>query len=108
MTAYRWVGNHDYRDHAHGRVIEPGEELPTEIAERVARAHPHDVDEVTTTTHDDISIDVLIEQTAAAQVDAIEAGELDDHLAALEEANDATNGYATVDDAIERRRAELG
>lgn len=46
MTAYRWVGVHAYNDHANGRVIEPGEELPDDIAERVAESHPYDVEAI--------------------------------------------------------------
>jgi hypothetical protein len=42
---YRWVGAHAYRDHRNDRVIEPGEEIG-EDAERIAAAHPHDVEEV--------------------------------------------------------------
>jgi hypothetical protein len=48
MSAYRWVGAHAYRDHAHGRRIQPGELLPAGIAADVAAAHP---DSVTETSH---------------------------------------------------------
>ncbi|WP_455448305.1 hypothetical protein [Natrinema thermotolerans] len=44
--AYRWTGSHAFRDHANDRVIDPGEELPDDIAEQVADAHPHDVEEI--------------------------------------------------------------
>lgn len=44
--AYRWAGTHAYRDHANDRVIEPGEEIPADVVEQVAAAHPHQVEEV--------------------------------------------------------------
>ncbi|PCR89315.1 hypothetical protein [Natrinema ejinorense] len=43
---YRWVGSHAFRDHANDRVIEPGEELPEDIADQIAAAHPHDVEPI--------------------------------------------------------------
>jgi hypothetical protein len=46
MVTYRWTGSHAYRDHAHDRVIDPGEELPADIADRVVTSHPHDVEEL--------------------------------------------------------------
>lgn len=42
----RWDGAHAYRDHANDRVIEPGEFIGDD-AERIAAAHPHDVERVT-------------------------------------------------------------
>lgn len=42
----RWDGAHAYRDHANDRVIEPGEFIG-DGAERIASAHPHDVERVT-------------------------------------------------------------
>ncbi|WP_436933690.1 hypothetical protein [Halovenus marina] len=44
--SYRWTGTHAYRDHANDRVIEPGDEIPDGVAERIAAAHPHDVEEI--------------------------------------------------------------
>lgn len=43
---YRWTGAHAFRDHANDRVIEAGEELPEDVAEQVAAAHPHDVERI--------------------------------------------------------------
>jgi len=43
---YRWTGSHAFRDHANDRVIEPGEELPEDIADSVVSAHPYDVEEI--------------------------------------------------------------
>jgi hypothetical protein len=50
---YRWTGTHAYRDHANDRAIEPGEQLPEDIAEQVAGAHPFDVERVEEPDDDD-------------------------------------------------------
>jgi len=44
--AHRWTGSHAFRDHANDRVIDPGEELPEDIADDVVSAHPYDVEEI--------------------------------------------------------------
>jgi len=40
-----WTGTHPYRDHANGHTIEPGEEIPEGCADRIAAAHPRNVEE---------------------------------------------------------------
>lgn len=55
--AYRWTGSHAYRDHANDRVIEPGAEIPADAAERIAAAHPHQVEEIDQEGDDDGSDD---------------------------------------------------
>jgi hypothetical protein len=113
MSEYRWAGTHAYNDHANGRVIEPGAELPDEIAERVADAHPYDVEAIDDETEggddDDgeFDLDAFLDENASDQVEAIESGAVDNHLSAIQEANAAENEYATVDEAVDERLAEL-
>lgn len=45
MPSYRWAGSHAYRDHRNGRTIEPGD-LIGQGVERIAAAHPQDVERV--------------------------------------------------------------
>jgi hypothetical protein len=47
MARYRWTGQHPYRDHREERVIEPGD---TFDVERIAAAHPDNVERVDDTT----------------------------------------------------------
>jgi len=107
--AYRWMGAHAYRDHANDRSIEPGEELPEDIAEQVADAHPHDVERV-----EDDSDEVAAEapevpdppfDPAEYTVDELHAA-LDDgdysdaELDALADAEAAEEGRTTALEAI--------
>jgi hypothetical protein len=45
VPSYRWAGAHPYRDHRNGRTIEPGG-LIRQRAERIAAAHPQDVERI--------------------------------------------------------------
>lgn len=116
MSEYRWAGTHAYNDHANGRVIEPGEELPDDIAERVAESHPYDVEAVEDDAEDseedagsgdEFDLETFLDENASDQVEAIEAGDVDDHLSAIREENAEENEYATVDEAVDERLTEL-
>jgi len=115
MTGYRWVGVHDYNDHANDRVVEPGEALPDDISDRVAESHPYDVESIEddasegeeTETGDGFGLDTFLGQTASEQVDAIESGGVDDHLSAIQDGNEAENEFTTVEEAVEQRLDEL-
>lgn len=117
MSEYRWAGSHAYNDHANGRVVEPGEELPDDIAERVAESHPYEVEPIEGDTvppeegagsGDEFDLDSFLGENASDQVNAIEGGDVDDHLSAIREANAEENEYATVKAAVDERLAELG
>jgi len=54
-----------------------------------------------------VFVQAFIAQDATDQVAAIEAGEVDAYLDAIADANANGEDYATVEDAIEMRRAEL-
>jgi len=116
MSEYRWDGTHAYNDHENGRVIEPGDELPDDIAERVAESHPYDVETVEDDAEDseegagsggEFELDSFLDENASDQVEAIEAGDVDDHLSAIQERNAEENEYATVEEAVDERLAEL-
>lgn len=116
MSEYRWDGTHAYNDHANGRVVEPGEKLPDDIAERVAESHPYDVESIEDDTvapeegagsGDEFDLDSFLDENASDQVEAIEAGDVDGHLSAIREANAEENEYATVARAVDDRLAEL-
>jgi hypothetical protein len=118
MSGYRWDGTHAYKDHANDRVIEPGEELPDDIAERVSDSHPYDVEaideadeaeaaEAEADAEDGFDLDEFVDQNASNQVDAIESGDVDDHLSAIQDANAEENEYATVEEAVDERQAAL-
>jgi len=108
--AYEWHGSHAYRDHANGREIEPGDELPGDIADRLADAHPQDVravdaDDADASGDESASFDTDdwlagdYEERAAAVAD----GRVDAHLDAIE----ACETSETVTDAVEQRRADI-
>jgi len=105
---WRWAGAHAYRDHANDRSIGPGEELPADIADRVAASHPRDVESI---EGDDAETDDGVEWTEEAWLDgsygerrdAVEDGRVDEHLADIE----AVETSDTVIEAVEARRAEL-
>lgn len=111
MSGYRWAGSHAYRDHANNQRIEPGEELPDEIAERVASAHPTDVEAIeddgddTAAESDDIewSEEAWLEGNYSERAEAVADGRVDDHLDAIEDCETSD----TVIEAVEDRRAEL-
>jgi len=109
MAEYRWTGSHAYRDHANDQTIEPGEELPEEIAERVAAAHPTDVEAIegddTAAESDDgeWSEDDWFAGEYTERADAVADGRVDDHLDAIEDCETSD----TVIEAVEDRRAEL-
>jgi len=115
---YEWHGSHAYRDHANGREIEPGDELPEDIAEQVADAHPHDVravDEGDSDEGDSDESDASGGESAAFDTDdwlagdyeeraeAVRDGRVDAHLDAIE----ACETSETVIDAVEHRRADI-
>ena len=116
MSGYRWAGRHPYRDHANDQTIEPGEELPEEIAERVAGAHPTDVEAIeddgdgegdggTDAESDDIewSKEAWLEGDYTERAEAVADGRVDDHLDAIEDCETSDN----VIEAVEQRRDEL-
>jgi hypothetical protein len=115
MAEYRWTGSHAYRDHANDQTIEPGEELPAEIADRVAGAHPTDVEGIeddgdgdgddTAAESDDIewSEEAWLEGDYSERADAVADGRVDDHLDDIEDCETSDN----VIEAIEERRDEL-
>lgn len=55
----------------------------------------------------DVFVNAFVEQSATDQADAIEAGDVDDFLDEIEQANADGEEYATVQDAIDNRRDEL-
>jgi len=81
MAGHRWVGRHAYHDHANDKTIEPGEELPEEIAERVAGAHPRDVEAIEDggDESDDIewSEEAWLEGDYSERADAVADGRVD-------------------------------
>lgn len=115
MPSYRWVGTHAYRDHANDRVIDPGEELPEEIGERVASAHPHQVEAIDDGGADetddapdvdeweDWNEDDWLELDYEQRAEDVQAGRVDDHLEEIVEVETSS----TVEDAVEERRDEL-
>lgn len=115
MSGYRWAGRHAYRDHANDQTIEPGEELPEDIAERVVSAHPTDVEAIeddgdgegddTAEESDDIewSEEAWLEGDYSERAEAVADGRVDDHLNAIEDCETSDN----VIEAVEDRRAEL-
>jgi hypothetical protein len=115
MSGYRWAGSHAYRDHANDQTVEPGEELPDDIAERVAGAHPRDVeaiedgDDGTTEDGDGESDDIewseeaWLEGDYSERAEAVADGRVDDHLDDIEDCETSD----TVIEAVEDRRAEL-
>jgi len=106
MSGYRWTGSHAYRDHANDQTIEPGEKLPDEIAERVAGAHPRDVEAIEDGDEsDDIewSEEAWLEGDYSERAEAVADGRVDDHLDAIEDCETSEN----VIEAVEDRRAEL-
>jgi len=107
MSGYRWAGRHAYRDHANNQTIAPGEELPEEIAERVAGAHPRDVEAIEDggDESDDIewSEEAWLEGDYSERADAVADGRVDGHLDAIEDCETSD----TVIEAVEDRRAEL-
>lgn len=114
MSGYRWTGSHAYRDHANGRVVGPGEKLPDDITERVVESHPYDVEAIedggsedTDAGDDGFDLDSFLNGNASYQVDGIESGDVDDHLSEIREGNAEENEYATVDEAVDERLAEL-
>lgn len=113
---YIWAGSHAYRDHANDRVIEPGEEIPEDSVDRITSAHPHDVEHVTEDDTDDATdsdgeeadnsefdVEEWLDQGYQKRADAVRAGDVDDHLNTIEDAETSD----TVTDAIEERRDEL-
>jgi len=97
---YQWAGAHAYRDHASSRVIEPGERLPADVAERIAEAHPHDVATVDErdTTESPLDPD---DHTVTELQDALATGEYtDEQLAALKTAEQAGKDRTTAIEAI--------
>jgi len=102
-SVYRWVGAHAYRDHANDRVVERGEELPEDIAERVAAAHPHDVDVVEVDDVPGWSEEAWLDGDYTERADAVADGRVDAHLDAIEDAETSE----TVIEAVEERREEL-
>jgi hypothetical protein len=55
----------------------------------------------------DVFVQAFVAQSASDQADAIDAGEVDDYLDAIEAANEDGDDYATVQDAIDDRRDAL-
>jgi len=106
MAGHRWVGRHAYHDHANDKTIEPGEELPEEIAERVAGAHPRDVEVIDGGGEsDDIewSEEAWLDGDYSERAEAVAGGRVDGHLDAIEDCETSD----TVIEAVEERRAEL-
>lgn len=118
MVTYRWNGAHPYRDHANERTVGPGEALPADIAERVAAAHPHDVERVDEDAGDEadgdagdgvaeppldpseFSVDALREALSEGDYDDAEL----DAIAAAERAGDG-DPRTTALDAIDAARS---
>jgi len=97
---YQWAGAHAYRDNASSRVIEPGERLPADVAERIAEAHPHDVATVDErdTTESPLDPD---EHTVTELRDVLAGSDYtDEQLAALKTAEQAGKGRTTAVKAI--------
>jgi hypothetical protein len=109
--ARRWTGAHAFRDHANDRVIEPGEELPEDVADQIAAAHPHQVeqtDDEPTDTDDESEATSPIdptEHTVPELEDALEEGDYSDaELDAIADAEAAGESRNTALDAIEAAR----
>jgi len=115
--AYRWTGTHAFRDHANGRVIDPGEELPEDIAEQVASAHPHDVERIDDPpSGEDTDGAPAVEKWAdwneddwldlgyKQRVEDVREGRVDRHLEDIADIETSD----TVEDAVDERLAELG
>lgn len=123
---YRWTGSHAYRDHANDRVIEPGDKIPEDIADQVVDHHPHDVDAVEeagsddgdgadsvsdentdnddgATSEDAFDVDEWLDQDYQTRADRVNAGDVDDHLQEIKDAETSGN----VKEAIADRRDEL-
>jgi len=119
---YRWDGTHPYHDHANGRVIEPGDEIPTDAADRIASSHPYDVVEADDEADDgaddgaddeasenDDSDDIEWTEEAWLQgnyterAEAVADGRVDEQLDAIEDVETSEN----VIEAVEQRRDEL-
>lgn len=114
MSEYRWAGTHAYNDHANGRVIEPGEELPDDISERVAESHPYDVgaiddeeeatdEEAGDTAAAEWSEEAWLEGDYEQRAEAVSGGRVDGHLEAIRNVETSD----TVIEAVDERQAEL-
>lgn len=103
MAGYRWAGSHAYRDHLNGQVIGTGEELPESIADRVAAAHPHDVEHVEEADDSGWSEDDWFAADYTERAAVVADGRVDAHLDAIEDCETSE----TVIDAVEQRRGEL-
>jgi len=113
-VTYVWDGSHAYRDHANDRVIEPGDELPADVADRIVASHPYDVAEASADASDDgdeSESDEAVEWTEEAwlegsyteRAEAVTDGRVDEHLDAIADAETSEN----VIEAVEQRRDDL-
>ena len=87
---YRWTGTNSYRDHRANVVIEPGEVIPEESAERIASAHPGDVEEVEVmasdrrmgSANDDVSEDGV---TISFDQESLNVPDLEDRIVGIDD-----------------------
>jgi len=112
---YVWTGTHAYRDHANGRVVEPGEQLPGDIADQVAASHPQDVEKRETESDDEDGDDEAVDDEAEwseeawlagdyeERAEAVRDGRVDQHLDDIEDVERSE----TVTEAVEQRREDL-
>lgn len=113
---YVWTGTHAYRDHANGRVVEPGEQLPGDIADQVAASHPQDVEQRETDSDDkddgdgadndepEWSEEEWLAGDYEERAEAVRDGRVDRHLDDIEDVERSE----TVTEAVEQRREEIG
>lgn len=118
---YRWTGTNSYRDHRADVVIEPGEVIPDESAERIASAHPGDVEEVEVVASDgqmESADDAVSEDGVTIPFDqeSLNVPDLEDRIAgiddpelldAMREREEENKDRKTVLDAIAARIEEL-
>ena len=102
-----WTGTHAYRDHANGQTIEPGDELPEDCADRIAAAHPRNVEERAADdaggSESGFSEDDWLAGDYDERAEAVEGGRVDEFLNAIEDCDTSD----TVIEAVEARRDEL-
>jgi hypothetical protein len=112
---YLWDGTHAYRDHANGRVIEPGDEIPDDLVDQLLESHPYDVVE---TTNDDGADSEPVESPPVDPT-TLTVDELEEALAnedydwnvpalhGLRRAESNGDDRSGAHDAIDEKRSEL-
>lgn len=115
MARYRWVGTHAYRDHRNDRVIETDEEIGDD-ADRIAEAHPHDVERIDEESNENPTGDApdvdewanwneddWMDLDYKQRAEDVQEGRVDEHLEEIAEVETSD----TVEEAVDERLNEL-